>query len=75
MKGNFKSGWLAVWEDGALDGEGGGFYWLSFSGFASGQLLGQTALNSEEMQASETLQCYIILLNGDSNSGFAGWKV
>lgn len=21
MKGNFKSGWLAVWEDGALDGK------------------------------------------------------
>lgn len=52
MKGNFKSGWLAVWEDGAVDGKGGE---LSFSGFASGQLLGQTALNSEEMEAPETL--------------------
>lgn len=52
MKGNFKSGWLAVWEDGVLDGKGGEFYWLSFSGFV--QLLGQTALNSEDMEAPET---------------------
>lgn len=58
-----------------LDGKGVWFYSLACSVFAPGQLLGQTALNLEEMETSETLSGYIIFLKSDSNSSFASWKV